>query len=87
MLYFYAIPLYEKRLRAAIVPIPTDFQNVLSGSFFVYLGTHETGHTFDLGDCLAANGCQAIAGTCSIMGGQSQDPTSLPHAAREERWP
>jgi hypothetical protein len=74
VLYFYAIPLYQKRLRAAIVPIPPDFQNVISGSFFVYLGTHETGHTFDLGDCLASNGCQAVAGTCSIMGGQSQDP-------------
>ena len=75
VLYFYVIPLYQKRLRAAIVPIPPDFQNVISGSFFVYLGTHETGHTFDLGDCLAANGCQTVAGTCSIMGGQSQDPS------------
>lgn len=75
VLYFYAIPLYQKRLRAAIVPIPANFQNILSGSYFVYLGTHETGHTFDLGDCLFANGCQAVAGTCSIMGGESQDPS------------
>ena len=38
----------------------------------MYLGTHELGHTFDLDDCLAANNCQSVAGTCSIMGGQSQ---------------
>ena len=75
VLYFFAAPLHLKRLRAAIVPIPANFQNTISGSYFVYLGTHETGHTFDLGDCLANNGCQAIAGTCSIMGGESQNPS------------
>lgn len=75
VLYFFAAPQSLQRLRAAIVPIPPNYQNIVSGSYFVYLGTHETGHTFDLGDCLAANGCQAVAGTCSIMGGESQNPS------------
>lgn len=73
--FFFLEPEYLKRLRAAIIPIPPDFQNVISNSFFVYLGTHETGHTFDLDDCLAGNNCQEIAGTCSIMVGQSQNPS------------
>lgn len=73
--YFYKMPQASKRLRAVIVPILPQFQNTISNSFFVYLGTHETGHTFDLGDCLASNNCQSVVGTCSIMGGQSQDPT------------
>ena len=74
VIYFYKAPQALKRLRAAIVPIIPQFQNTISNSFFVYLGTHETGHTLDLGDCLASNNCQSAAGTCSIMGGQSQDP-------------
>jgi len=42
---------------------------------FVYLGTHELGHTLDLNDCLIGNGCtNCSAGNCSIMGGFSQDP-------------
>jgi hypothetical protein len=84
VIYFYKSPQALKRLRAVIVPIIPEFQNTISNSFFVYLGTHETGHTFDLGDCLASNNCQSVAGTCSIMGGQSQDPTfntSGPRAA------
>lgn len=74
VLYFFAAPQSFQRLRAAIIPIPASFQNLISNSYFVYLGTHETGHTFDLGDCLASNKCQATAGTCSIMGGESQSP-------------
>ena len=74
VLYFFAAPQNLQRLIGAIIPIPADFQNILSNSYFVYLGTHETGHTLDLGDCLAANNCQAVAGTCSIMGGQSDNP-------------
>jgi hypothetical protein len=72
VLYFFTFPQNLQRLRAAIVPIPPSFQNSISNSYFVYLGTHETGHTFDLGDCLASNNCQTTAGTCSIMGGHSQ---------------
>jgi hypothetical protein len=73
--YFFTFPQNLQRLRAAIVPIPPDFQNNIGGSYFVYLGTHETGHTFDLGDCLFGNGCQNFAGQCSIMGGHSLDPS------------
>jgi len=74
VMFFYATPQILRRLIAVIVPIPANFQNIVSNSYFVYLGTHETGHTLDLGDCLAGNNCQAIAGTCSIMGGESQSP-------------
>ena len=73
-MYFHWFPYITRRLRAVIVPIPPDFQNIVSGSYFVYLGTHEVGHTFDLADCLAGNNCQQTAGTCSIMGGESQNP-------------
>jgi hypothetical protein len=74
VIYFFTFPQTSKRLLSVIVPIIPDFQNTISNSFFVYLGTHEMGHTFDLNDCLASNNCQAVAGTCSIMGGQSQSP-------------
>jgi hypothetical protein len=70
--YFFTFPQTSKRLRAFIVPIIPEFQNTISNSFFVYLGTHELGHSFDLDDCLDSNNCQSVAGTCSIMGGQSQ---------------
>lgn len=46
---------------------PTTAQNVIDNSYFVYLGTHETGHTFGLGECLFGNHCQNTAGH-SIMG-------------------
>ena len=52
------------------MPIIPGFTNDYNNSFFVYLGTHETGHTLDLGDCLASNNCQFSTGH-SIMGGQS----------------
>jgi len=71
--YFFTFPQTSKRLRAVIVPILPEFQNSIDNSFFVYLGSHEIGHTFDLDDCLASNDCQSTAGTCSIMGGHSQN--------------
>ena len=72
---FYTFPQTQKRIRAAIVPLIPEFQSQNPPMFFVYLGTHEIGHTFDLNDCLANNGCtNCSAGNCSIMGGQSQDP-------------
>ena len=71
VIYFFTFPETSKRLLSVIVPIIPEFQNSISNSFFVYLGTHEMGHTFDLTDCLASNNCQSMAGTCSIMGGQS----------------
>lgn len=74
VIYVYAAPQHLQRLIGAIIPIPPGFQNQISNSYFVYLGTHETGHTFDLGDCLAVNNCQATAGSCSIMGGHSLSP-------------
>lgn len=61
-------------------------QNAIQNSYFVYLGTHETGHTFDLNDCLSTNGCPT--GGLSIMSGHTNDPafntggpTACDHAA------
>ena len=61
------------RVVAATTKIDPSVTNSISNSFFVYLGTHEMGHTFDLADCLCANGCSCQNGT-SIMGGHSTDP-------------
>ena len=73
VIFFFTFPEASKRLRSVIVPIIPEFQNSIGNSLFVYLGTHEIGHTFDLKDCLASNNCQSTSGTCSIMGGQSQN--------------
>lgn len=71
-----------RAVRHLIRPVP----NVVENSYFVYLGTHETGHTFDLADCLSTNGCPT--GGLSIMSGHTNDPafntggpTSCDHAA------
>lgn len=71
---FYNSPT-ERRIRAAIVPLIPEFNNQNPPMHFVYLGTHELGHTLDLNDCLSGNNCtNCSAGTCSIMGGYSLDP-------------
>lgn len=72
---FFTFPQSQARLSAAIVPIIPEFNNQNPPMHFVYLGTHELGHTFDLKDCLFGNGCtNCSAGNCSIMGGFSLDP-------------
>jgi hypothetical protein len=71
---YFVINQIQRRLRAAIVPIIPGFTNDYNNSFFVYLGTHETGHTLDLGDCLASNNCQFSTGH-SIMG---DNPSLIP---------
>jgi hypothetical protein len=58
---------FQLRVRAAKVPILPNWVNDYNNTFFVYLGTHELGHTFGLNDCLCSN-CSCIAGM-SIMGG------------------
>jgi hypothetical protein len=70
--YFWA-PQSNFRLTGAIVPLPSNLPNLFDNSYFVYLGTHETGHTFGLNDCLSVNNCQTTGGH-SIMGGHTQDP-------------
>jgi hypothetical protein len=64
---FLLSPESQARLRSAIVPIIPEFNNQNPPMHFVYLGTHELGHTFDLHDCLFGNGCTICsAGNCSI---------------------
>lgn len=58
---------FQLRVRAAKVPILPNWVNDFNNTFFVYLGTHEIGHTFGLTDCLCSN-CSCISGM-SIMGG------------------
>ncbi len=60
------------RTRAARVWIKPGIPNVASDSYFVYLGTHEVGHTFNLRDCLCSNGC-ICQPERSIMSGQSNN--------------
>ena len=57
---------FQLRVRAAKVPILPSWLNTFSNTFFVYLGTHELGHTFGLTDCLCSN-CSCTPGM-SIMG-------------------
>jgi hypothetical protein len=71
---FYTEPQSQRRIRAAIVPLLPAFNNQNPPMHFVYLGTHEIGHTFDLNDCLSGNNCtNCSAGNCSIMGGFSPE--------------
>jgi hypothetical protein len=70
---FFTYPQSQKRLLAAIVPIIPEFNNQNPPMHFVYLGTHELGHTFDLHDCLFGNGCtNCSAGNCSIREGWAE---------------
>lgn len=57
----------QLRVRAAKVPILPSYVNNFNDTFFVYLGTHELGHTFGLNDCLCSN-CSCLT-SVSIMGG------------------
>ena len=58
----------QLRVRAAKVSILPSWVNNFNNTFFVYLGTHELGHTFGLDNCLCKNHCSCISGM-SIMGG------------------
>jgi hypothetical protein len=45
--------------------------NTNNADYFVYLGSHETGHTFGLADCLCSNNCNCDGENgLSIMSGQ-----------------
>jgi hypothetical protein len=71
VLYHY-IDEVNYRIRAVRHFIRPDIPNLIQNTYFVYLGTHETGHEFDLGDCLSQTGCPV--GDKSIMSGVSNDP-------------
>ena len=70
VLYHY-IDEVQYKIRAVRHFIKPDIVNVVNNSYFVYLGTHETGHEFDLGDCLSQTGCPV--GDKSIMSGVSNN--------------
>ena len=88
--FFYTT--FQLRVRAAKVPILPSFVNTFNNTFFVYLGTHEIGHTFGLTDCLCSN-CSCTPGM-SIMGGHvpsnpafnSGGPTSCDNNAVDQNY-
>jgi hypothetical protein len=60
------------RVKSARIKIKPNAVNIVNGSYFVYLGTHEVGHTFNLKDCLCSNQCTCSPGN-SIMSGWSTE--------------
>ncbi len=83
---FYKFGLLHEVLSSQIKIKPTAVNNI-SGSYFVYLGTHEVGHTFNLKDCLCENGCVCTPEQ-PIMSGQSNNNPTLntagPNACDQE---
>lgn len=64
----------NNRIRAVRVKILPSVANIADGSYFVYLGSHELGHTFALENCTCANGCNCDGENgLSIMAGQSNN--------------
>jgi len=64
--------LSNNRIRAVRVKISPTAANTVGGSRYVYLGSHELGHTFALENCLCSNGCNCDGENgLSIMGGHS----------------
>lgn len=63
------IPLRTTRAKVYISPSRPNVDNT-----FVYLGTHEMGHTLGLENCTCANGCSCQNGQ-TIMGGHSSNPS------------
>jgi hypothetical protein len=60
------------RLISARDKITPTVANIANNSYFVYLGSHELGHTFGLTDCLCSNNCNCFGEDgLSIMGGAS----------------
>jgi hypothetical protein len=58
----------NNRTVAARIKIHPTLQNTEFGSHYIWLGAHEIGHTFNLDDCLSANGCSCTGGR-SVMNG------------------
>ena len=58
----------NNRTVAARIKIHPTLQNTEFGTHYIWLGAHEIGHTFNLDDCLFANGCSCTGGR-SVMNG------------------
>lgn len=68
------IPLHLISARDKITP---TVANIVNLTYFVYLGTHELGHTFGLNDCLCSNRCNCSGEDgLSIMAGSSSNHES-----------
>jgi hypothetical protein len=65
------------RVKSAKIIVKPSVTNTVSGTYFTYLGTHETGHTLDLQDCLCQPyNCNCEGGWVTIMQGHSNDDPS-----------
>lgn len=61
-------------VEAARIKIHPSAPNLIEGTYYTYLGTHEVGHTFNLNDCVSVTGCNGTEDT--IMRGHSDGITS-----------
>jgi hypothetical protein len=69
------------RVKSARILVKPSVTNSVSGTYFTYLGTHETAHTMDLQDCLCQSyGCNCQGNWVTIMQGHSNnDPARNTH--------
>lgn len=64
----------DNRIRAIRVKIHPGVANIANGSYFVYLGSHELGHTLGLDNCTCLNNCNCDGENgLSIMSGHSNN--------------
>ena len=61
-------------VEAARIKIHPNTPNIAQGTFYMYLGSHEVGHTFNLIDCVSGTGCNGTENT--IMRGHSDGITT-----------
>ena len=65
------------RIVSARDKIGPTVANIVNKTYFVYLGSHELGHTFSLLDCLCSNNCNCYGEDgLSIMAGSSSNNAS-----------
>jgi hypothetical protein len=86
---FLLSPESQARLRSAIVPIIPEFNNQNPQMHFVYLGTHELGHTFDLHDCLFGTAAPSVLqGTAQFgrLGSRLLHATISDCSRRKRKW-
>lgn len=59
----------SQRVKSARIQVHPTEQNGIQGTYYIYLGAHEVGHTFNLENCLCANQC-VCSPEKSVMSGQ-----------------
>ena len=75
----------QRTVAATIRVLPTSTNTAL-GSFFVYIGSHEIGHTFGLANCDCENGCTCQPNNESIMANHRNDDDGAAYNRRGPQW-